>query len=346
MKKHNKISFFEMHFAKYPVIYLPFNQISGRSYAEIMSDFDHLIGIAFRKFAYIKNDDNFWKRHDKSTFDRYYYWDQLSKLESSTKALAFRYLAEILFYYHEETVFVIFDEFDAPISVSLTLDDSISEQKTQNIFNFCHKILGSLIKNKPHFIKKAILTNILSTAALESAYANNSEMNFIPFLKKEQYSSIFGLTQGNVDLLLQKFNMTHKRNKTIHFYNGYPCGSKDIYNVYSIIRSLKARAIKPYWASMQGNEESILRLCIHPYVRPNIENLLQGGVVNIEGGRIVTRKSDLKNLSLICDLQIDSIETPSKQILFNYMLELGILTTTKNSVHELRIPNFEIKKNP
>lgn len=50
---YNNKTFFELHFGRYPTIYLDFKLLSGESFDGFINDFIELVAIEFRRHLYI-----------------------------------------------------------------------------------------------------------------------------------------------------------------------------------------------------------------------------------------------------------------------------------------------------
>jgi Predicted AAA-ATPase len=251
------------------------------------------------------------------------YLDNNSKESLDTSIF---FLSMILRNYFKKEVYILIDEYDAP------LNSSFGDSWYDSIKDLMRSIIGTSTKNNK-YLKKAIITGILkiSKANLFSGLNNIIDYGVL----HPMYSEYFGFTEGEVNELLSTCLIVSKPKDKRQFvyikmcYNGYKIGNHTVYNPWSIMRCLERaryqplRALQCYWAD-SGDFSMIKKafgnLAKVEALKPLIKNY-----------RIETSISELVDLSSIGENFND---------LLSLLLQSGYLT--EGDLGEYRIPNLEV----
>jgi Predicted AAA-ATPase len=251
------------------------------------------------------------------------YLNQNSKIKLDDSLF---FLSGILRNYFKKKVYVLIDEYDAP------LNSSFGDNCYDPIKNLMKAIIGKTTKNNEN-VYKAIITGILriSKASLFSGSNNLIECGVLD----SDYSEFFGFTDQEVNKLLSTCLVAEEteyklQSKYIKMcYNGYKIGKHIIYNPWSIMRCLKKassqplNALQPYWAD-SGDfnmiKTAFSKLANVKKLKPLIKNYI-----------IECSISELVDLRYIGESINDFL---------SLLLQSGYLTTVK--IGKYRIPNLEV----
>ncbi|WP_235829625.1 P-loop NTPase family protein [Clostridium nigeriense] len=104
------------------------------------------------------------------------------------------------------------------------------------------------------YLEKAMLTGILRVAR-EFIFSGLNNIQVYSILK-ERYSKHFGFTDGEIEKILNAFNVIEQREEFKRWYNGYIFGSTVIYNPWYVLSYLKDKDsdFMPYWVNTSENK--------------------------------------------------------------------------------------------
>lgn len=98
--------------------------------------------------------------------------------------------------------------------------------------------------NSNDYVEFGIITGIsLCTTGLSDL--NNVEA--FKFLRNESIVDFYGLTDEEVDMLLNRYNLMSMKDDVKAHYNGYMLGDKTMYSIWSITHYLEYRELRNYW---------------------------------------------------------------------------------------------------
>ena len=113
----NPKSFFNRHFGQYPVIYIDFKSLSGRSYGSFINSFKIIIYQAYATHGYLlqssKLNDN-----DKNMFREFYNNDTLMNINDELLEVSITFLTEYLNIHFNKRIIVLIDEYDCLLYTS------------------------------------------------------------------------------------------------------------------------------------------------------------------------------------------------------------------------------------
>lgn len=188
--------------------------------------------------------------------------------------------------------------------------------------------LSTLLKDKP-YVEMAYMTGILPIAK----YSSGSELNmFFEFsmASREKYSSYFGFTDEEVDVLYEKYLDIETEPKVSRgelklWYDGYSTISgKRLYNPRSVVGALSLNQLGNYWTSSGPYDE------IYTYVKNDIS-----GIRN----EITSLMSGIAVPANVQEYASTSMELATKDEIYSAMVVYGFLSYSGGYVS---IPNKEL----
>ncbi len=304
---------------KYPVISLSLKELKKETYQEFIDKYKTLMSELYKKYKFIL---------DNPDINSDFYNKIIKMEEESQLADALSYLVRDLSKYYGLQVIVLLDEYDAPILYGY------EKGYYDEIITFIKQLFVTTFKDNNN-LRKGVITGI-SRISKENLFsdANNIEVYNIT---DSMYSTYFGFTEQEVDILLQEYSLSPKGVE--EWYDGYLFGDEKIYNPWSILKFLKnpKHILQSYWVKT-GGVGLLKNLIYNAKDKTNLltefEDILDKGYkehVNID------LNMDLKNLE------------GDPNTVWTLFLLTGYLTPT-TSVGDgenvtLRIPNLEVKKN-
>ncbi|MEN0016397.1 MAG: AAA family ATPase, partial [Bacteroidota bacterium] len=184
------------HQGKWPVVSLTFKDVVGDDVQTIEQNFKDVFAILYSKYAYL--DDWLCSLGKRSTIraKAKYFSDMLEgKANLAMLQKALYLLSELLYEYHGQRVFVLLDEYDAPLNntfFELTL--------YKKVLSFMRGLLGKCFKDNP-CLEKGIMTGILRIAKADLFSGINNFREYS--LLDKRYAEHFGFTDTEVSDLFE-----------------------------------------------------------------------------------------------------------------------------------------------
>lgn len=174
------------------------------------------------------------------------------------------FLSEMLEAHHGRKVVLIIDDFDSVIIDSLFINDL----EYETVLGFHNALLRVTLEENNH-LSKSLLTGMscISVKPLQRLVA----FQCISFLENTNYSPFFGLTEQDLDKVLEKtefINLRRQKPDIKKWYGGYtsPDYRIQVYNTRSVMSFLKSGEFKNYWVGTRAGK--ILKyLLIEPIVQ-------------------------------------------------------------------------------
>ena len=232
-------------------------------------------------------------------------------------------------------VIVLIDEYDVP------LEKAYSYGYYWEMVDVMRAMMSTALKTNSN-LKVAVVTGCLRLSK-ESLFTGVNNFACYSVLDDE-FSSLFGFTQKEVDALLSYYGREEKADVVRKWYDGYAFGDTEIYcpwDVVSYVSALRKRTDavpKAYWAHTSGNDV--------------IEKLFE-----MEDVDVSVKLEALLNREEIVETMIPTLTYEeayrSESNLWSMLLMAGYLTSGKTEDDELgedeekrevtiRIPNAEI----
>lgn len=255
----------------YPTIYITFKDIKDRKWESAERKIKNLVSGLYINFSekiipILKSDierKNFEGILNKTA--------GMADYQDSLKNLT-----EYLFRVYDKPVLLIIDEYDVPIQSGWISD------YYEDIIDFMKGFLSGALKDNA-FLFKGVLTGIYRVAK-ESIFSGLNNLKVYTTLK-ERYSTYFGFTQSEINLLVNELNINDEafENNLKLWYNGYNFGGNIIYNPWSVINCLFDREFQPYWINTSSNDLIIKTLESNlkgdSTFREEIEHLIAGETI-------------------------------------------------------------------
>ncbi|MEO1301388.1 MAG: AAA family ATPase, partial [Bacteroidota bacterium] len=238
------------HQGKWPVISLTFKDVVGDDVQTIEQNFKDVFAILYSKYSYLEEWLCSLEKQSITRAKAKYFSDVLEgKVNLAMLQKALYFLSELLYEYHDQRVFVLLDEYDAPLNNTF-LKPALYER----VLIFTRGLLGKCFKDNA-YLEKGIMTGILriAKADLFSGLNNFKEYSLLD----KRYAEHFGFTDAEVNNL---FEQPHVRelieapapgSEDIKaWYNGYTIGGITIYNPWSIMSCIsESGTLAPYWVN-------------------------------------------------------------------------------------------------
>ncbi len=249
-------------------------------------------------------------------------YDDESMLVNSLKLLS-----DYLHNYYDKNVYIIIDEYDAPVI------DAWINGCYREIMNFMKIFLGSALKSNL-YLDKAILTGVFKVSK-ENLFSDLNNISSYDIYNMK-YSSYFGFTVEETKSILSYYNLSSSYNKVKKWYDGYLFGNEVIFNPWSILNFISDSGHRfiPYWANTGGTD--LLRKLIYDYD----SDIIRGEFYNLLDTEV------LPNIVIDYSINLDNIMY-SKDAIWSLFMSAGYLKPSRyigsDMVSNLEIPNYEVK---
>ena len=241
----------ERYMGKYPVIFITFNKVPLKTdYLNndyIFMRIKDAITEAYKSHRYLtiylddmsRNGENYMdKEYAKENL---YFYNRMCnendddnlKVSMAELENSILNLSRLLHEYYGREVYIIIDEYDAP------LNSCFGEDYYKDVLVIIEQIFKNGMKNNKH-VKKAIMTGILRIAKADffSGLNNFKEYGILD----DEYAEFFRFTEEEVNKLLDEnlenvppLEKKKQQGEIKKFYNGYEIGKFTIYNPWSIM---------------------------------------------------------------------------------------------------------------
>ena len=298
---------------KYPVIFLSFKEIKGKTSDEMLEQMKNYIANLYNSFEYIREVLN---SKELKSFDKIWL-EEDGNYETAIKDLTY-----YLYKYYKKEVILLIDEYDSP------LVDAYLEKYYSEVVTFFKIFLGGALKTNP-YLKMGVMTGIIRVikAGIFSDLNNLSVYSIL----EEKYDEAFGLTEKEVEQALKDYNIFEELNDVKFWYDGYKIGNKEVYNPWSIINFLDVKKLVAFWIKTSGNKliKEILKTSATD-VNESLTKLFNGEDVE----EVISGNSDLSSLLDYHDVW--------ELLVFSGYLTVKEKMDRRNYI--LKIPNQEIRE--
>ncbi len=226
---------------KHPVIFLTLKDVKDHNLQVATGNLHELIRRTYREHRYVLDGGSL------DVEEKVVYHKILAKQASESEIHAsLRNLTEYIFRHTTQRVWLLIDEYDAPIQSAFVHDYYLE------MISLMRGVLSAVLKTNP-YLEKVVITGILRIAK-ESLFSGLNNVQVYTLLHSG-YSEYFGFTESEVVSLLQQANLEYDSVRIRGWYNGYQCGNTVIYNPWSIVSCIKNQGeVQPYWVNTSGNE--------------------------------------------------------------------------------------------
>ena len=313
---------------KFPVISLGLKEVTGSSYQKIEEKLKIQITTLYDQYVYLQNQT--WLTKNQHNRLAKYLEGQIvaTDLEGSLQ-----FLSELLYKHFGKPVYILIDEYDAPINHAYREFGEKTKKGEKNkefekVLQLFRSLLGTALKSNP-YLAQGFLTGILriAKASLLSELNNLSEYTLLD----ETFVTSYGFLEQEVEELLDQAQIATNREEIRRWYNGYHFGGKILYNPFSIMSCLARKGkLAPYWLDSGGT--SLIDVA---FVSDEIQKDLQ---------TLTAGKSILSRIRR--QVSFEALQSPVG--LFSLLLFSGYLNPVAISeaeeLYELSVPNYEVSK--
>ena len=316
------------HQGRYPVIFFTFKSIKLKTYQEIESQLISEIRELYDNYLYLY-DSNKMSANKKEKFQKFLKGDNMAKKDIGE---SIKFLSLLLQKHHGKEVYILIDEYDAPLSA--THD---TEEYTDTLELMC-LILGKALKDNDS-LKKAVVTGVTKIAL--SDVNNAREYSIL----KSRYAEYFGFTEEEVEILLQRANITDIRiiSAVTEYYNGYQIGDYTLYNPYSVACFLTDLQLSPYWVNTESSIAGARKLSAGLLMTPEMQSTVRDLIRNC-----YAKNKDTVEIVISPDVVLHKLKE-SPQAIWTVLAYGGYLSLSNRCVNDdltetcsARIPNREV----
>jgi hypothetical protein len=228
------------HYRKYPVIFVSFKDIKGRTFEETYASLSGLMSRLYGEHRFVFEGDYLNDEEKQKFKDILYRTASQETIKSS--------LLDLSGYLHKATSvkpWLLIDEYDTPIQ------SAYLNQHYDGMIGLMKGLLGAALKSNP-YLEKSVITGILRIAK-ESLFSDLNNLKVYSVLNNK-YSEYFGFTESESNDLIKRSGLNEKADLIKEWYNGYQFGNTIVYNPWSIVNCLEDKQIQPYWVNTSDNQ--------------------------------------------------------------------------------------------
>lgn len=306
-------------FGRYPVIWLTFKELKGRSWDSVFSGIAKILKEEFLRHAGLMDSKKL------TPIEKTQFLDYLNGKDHGNYVNALRDLSRLLHRHHGARPVILIDEYDTPVHAGY------SAGYYDDIITFMRTFLGGGLKDNEH-LQKGVLTGVLRVAK-ESVFSDLNNLD-VHTLLDFRFNSAFGFTEDEVKRLLGDQDISNHFETVSRWYDGYRFGGRVIYNPWSVLKFADGdpEKPKPYWVNTASTEMiDALATRGGEEVREEIGLLLEGKAI---------QKPVFESI-VIRDLE------KRDDLLWSFLLFSGYLKYTgepdRHNLYCLMIPNEEVR---
>ena len=308
----------------YPVIFLSFAGVKGRSYQDTVQTIKIALTKLFSQYIYLMDYEGF-AENERSMFAKI-----SMDMDDVQAALSLNLLSSLLEKYYNRKVLIFLDEYDTP------LQEAYVQGYWDEMTAFIRTMLNNTFKTNPS-LERALMTGI-TRVSKESIFSDLNNLTVVT-TTSDKYSTAFGFTQEEVFEAVEEQGFDDITKEQVKmWYDGFTFGRHtDIYNPWSITYFLDTGKLDTYWANTSGN--GLVGQLISngsPDIKMEFEKLLKG-----------------ESIQATIDEQIVFSQLDSNEdAVWSLLLASGYLKCEKiiqekledTAVYRLVLTNFEVKK--
>ena len=254
---------------KWPVIFLSFAGIKGRTYDDTMVQMKRLLTKLYLEFPELYRYEGFENNERQSLIK---ICEDMSDTEA---ALSVNLLSGLLRKVYGKKVLIFLDEYDTP------LQEAYINGYWDDLVAFTRTMFNNAFKTNPS-LERGIMTGITQVSK-ESIFSDLNNLVVIT-TTSNLYADCFGFTEEEVFQALEEQGFTEKDRQDVkRWYDGFTFGPvTDIYNPWSITNFLNEKKLKVYWANTSSNGlvGKLLRTG-KPEIKKLFEDLMKGEVIRV-----------------------------------------------------------------
>ena len=311
---------------KFPVISLGLKDVKGSSYQEIEEDVKKQITKLYAKHRYLKQyihpQSSLLEEAQKEQLHHYF----KGTLSQGDLKDSLQFLSELLYKHFGKPVYVLIDEYDAPINDAY-LEFKNNPGEFSKVLKLFRGLFGAALKSNP-YLARGLITGILRIAKANILSDLNNLREYTLFDKR--FASSYGFSQQEVDQLLDQVPIVTDRAAIQHWYNGYTFGEELVYNPWSIMCCLSNKGkLGNYWLDSGGTKLVDLAL---------LSDDIQKDLQTLTSGKSIVS-------AIVKQISFEVLQNPVG--LFSLLLFTGYLNPTAipeaEELYQLSIPNYEVQ---
>lgn len=215
----------------YPVIYLSFENIKAATLSDAKKCLVQRIARVYDSFRFITESEDFNGRI-------LHYSAEISSLDSNSVNAVFLLedLCSVLHHYYDKKVIILLDDFDVP------LKEAFAHDYWDEMMYFMGDLFLSIFKVNAHLERGLIMGSTGRGFCSPLCDANN--LNVIA-LGSERFSTSFGFTEDEVSKVLDKLDLSDRKEEILQWYGGFNFG-ESVCNPSSVIDFLISGECKVY----------------------------------------------------------------------------------------------------
>ena len=308
----------------YPVIFMTFAGVKGKTYADAVAGIKKQIVKLFSSYSYLKEYENF-DDNEKRAFANI-----KEDMNDTDAEYSLNLLSTLLEKYYGKKVLIFNDEYDTP------LQEAYIQGYWDEMTSFIRTMFNNTFKTNPS-MERAIMTGI-TRVSKESIFSDLNNLEVVT-TTSEKYETDFGFTEEEVFAALDEQGYSDDDKKNVKmWYDGFTFGRcPDIYNPWSITHFLDKGKYDTHWANTSGNG-----LIAHligngdKNIKMEFEKLISGGCVEAP----------------IDEQIVFSQLAGNKNAVWSLLLATGYLKCIEiirekledTPIYRLVLTNFEVKK--
>jgi hypothetical protein len=327
-------------FGKHPVIYMDLKNCNGHNYEHVKRLTIKELYKTVNNFKYLSNVDGIKGR----------YKQLVHELEKGVYEDSLLTLSKLLHEHHKQKVFILMDEYDA--AANRAFMEFKKWDEAEMVCNLFRDFFEPAFKSNDA-LEKGVLTGVqrLLKSGIFSGLNNFEAYN----MTDHKYAQYYGLTEEELDLLFEHFNIGKDQAKQIkNWYNGYQeqVGEEFIckYNIWSVTKYLTAQAetvgFKPksYWEDSSNSKDLMKRHFKNKEIRNKVEELILDNSISISDLTVNPSVNDFKTIREIGEMTGNfEINNEAINLFFSFLFIYGYLTYDPVGNCKYKLPNKEIK---
>ena len=328
---------------KYPVIHLDFKEIRVNDFEDFCRSFKSMLLSVYKKYKYLKNTDF------KEEYNENYVNIKNGDIDYLERSIL--NLSEILFTHHDEVVWILIDEYDAPSNKAFLKhkNEFKNNEFDKNgtfikITEFLKTFISFSLKTNC-YLYKSFITGVLNAGK----HSMTSGLNIFETdsVKISNYSKYYGFTGSEVEEIVLKYNKLFCDKKKLEFKdlkkvcNGYNFGDMiGIYNPWSLTKFINF---------YQTQKIETLESITDPWIDSGSLDLLEcSAEKNVHGILYYLEIFNKNHPEIFIDksneIEYEKILMGDNNTFLNVLLFTGYLTKASNNDEFVKIPNIMIKK--
>ncbi len=254
---------------KWPVVFLSFAGIKGKTYASTIKQMKKVLVRLFSDHPELYQTNQLDINEQKAL-------NQIgTDMDDDDAALSLNLLSALLEKIHGKKVLIFLDEYDTP------LQEAYLNGYWDELVAFTRTMFNNAFKTNPS-LERGIMTGI-TRVSKESIFSDLNNLDVVT-TTSDKYATAFGFTEEEVFASLEQQGFGEAQKQEVKtWYDGFTFGSvTDIYNPWSVTNYLNEGRFDTYWANTSGNGliGKLLRTG-EPEIKSQFEVLLKGGSVTV-----------------------------------------------------------------